>query len=177
MKPAVFLDRDGVLNKVVFRDGKLSTPFDPEEMEFLPGVKEAMARLKQIGYWCLVITNQPNAGKDFSFETLRIMNEILHDELGVDEVYCCSHGDESGCDWYKPRPGMIVRAVMDFDIDLSHSWVIGDRWRDIELAENVGLSSILINSEATKYDNRVLSPTVQADSLLAVAGWIVSPQM
>jgi len=174
MKPAVFLDRDGVINKVVFRDGKLSVPFSSEELEFLPGVREAILELKKKGYWCLVVTNQPNAGKDFSFETLFLMHQRLKDELGVDVVYSCPHGDNSNCLWFKPRPGMIQEAAHSFDLDIGRSFVIGDRWRDIELAKNAGCRSVLIPSEATKFDNRVLAPDYTAANLLEAARLIIS---
>ena len=172
-RKAVFLDRDGIISRVVFRDEGLSTPFTLSEMEFYPQVGEAVELLKEKGFLCIVITNQPEAGKNFPLETLWEMHDRLKNELGIDQVYSCSHGNDAGCTWYKPQPGMILQAVKDFDIDLKSSFVIGDRWRDMDLGKNTGCRRVLVVSEATIFDNRPLESDFKVTSLFEAAELIV----
>ena len=169
-KKAIFLDRDGVINEIIIRNGKLSVPYSLKEFKILPGVLEAINLFKKTGFLCVVVTNQPEIGSgDFSNEDLKSIHDFMKDTLSLDTVYFCPHNLDGRCDCRKPKPGMIRRAVEEFGIDLSKSFIIGDRWRDMEMGKAVGCRTILINSEATRLDNRIVNADFTADNLLEAA--------
>src|SRR3989344_4054226 len=146
-KGAVFIDRDGVINAIALRDGKLSVPFRLEDFKILPGVKEAVDILKNKGFVCVVVTNQPDIQRgNLSPEALSAMHEFMKKETGVDAVYFCPHDKDGECDCKKPKTGMIRQAVADLEIDLERSWVVGDRWRDIELGKAAGVKTVLVKT-------------------------------
>jgi D-glycero-D-manno-heptose 1,7-bisphosphate phosphatase len=145
---AVFLDRDGVINRALERDGLPYSPASLGEFEILPGVAAACARLKRAGYLLVVATNQPEVGRG----TLKKeMVEKIHAEmcrlLPIDRVEVCYHpGKElSDCDCRKPKPGMLLRAERALGIDLSQSWMVGDRWRDVDCGHAAGCRTIFID--------------------------------
>jgi len=146
VRRAVFLDRDGVLNAPVIRQGK---PYPPESLaalEILPGVPQALSDLRAAGYLNIVVTNQPDVatGKQ-RIEVVEAMHDRLLKELPLDAVKVCYHTDEQKCDCRKPKPGMLLEAAKDFGIDLSRSFLVGDRWRDIAAGQAVGCSSFFVN--------------------------------
>lgn len=147
-RTAVFLDRDGVINRALERDGKPYPPRSLSEFEILPGVPEACAALKKAGFLLIVATNQPDVGRG----TLeREIVEAIHAEmcrrLPIDRVEVCYHpgGGLSDCDCRKPRPGMLLRAAGELGIDLGRSWMVGDRWRDIDCGHAAGCRTIFID--------------------------------
>jgi D-glycero-D-manno-heptose 1,7-bisphosphate phosphatase len=151
-RKAVFLDRDGVLNKAIIKNRKPYPPSSISELKILDGVYMGLMLLRQSGYKLIVITNQPDVSRGIT--TMEIVNEInnrIIDLLNVDEIISCFHDDNDNCDCRKPKPGMILEATKKWNIDLSSSYLIGDRWRDIQTAKNIGLSSILINYD---YDEK-----------------------
>ncbi len=145
---AVFLDRDGVINRALEREGKPYPPRSLSEFEILPGVPEACRRLKQAGFILVVATNQPDVGRDMLEK--RIV-EAIHVEmcrrLPIDRVEVCYHpgGEQSNCDCRKPKPGMLLRAARELGIDLAQSWMVGDRWRDVDCGYAVGCHTIFID--------------------------------
>ena len=157
---AVFLDRDGTLNRHI---GFLTRP---EEMELLPGAAEAVRLLNRAGYLAIVVTNQPVIARgDCSFETLQEIHNKLETLLGregafLDGIYYCPHHPDAGfpgelpaykgpCSCRKPQPGLLLHAVADFHIDLSQSYMIGDRDADVETGRRAGcLQSLLIETNA-----------------------------
>jgi len=147
-KKAIFLDRDGVINKVIFREGKASCPWKIEEFEFLPQVRETLKELKEMGFLNIVITNQPDVKRGFlSFEELKKMTNILFENLAIDEIKICPHDDEDNCNCRKPKPGLILETAKKYGIDLKQSFFIGDSWRDVKAGKRAGCKVILIKAD------------------------------
>jgi D-glycero-D-manno-heptose 1,7-bisphosphate phosphatase len=147
---AVFLDRDGVINRVVVQNGKPHPPSSPRDFELYQDVIHECARLKAANFLLVVITNQPDVGRGVqSRETVEAMHLKLQSALpSVDRIEICYHGGErhgQPCDCRKPRPGLILRAATELNIDLTESYVIGDRWRDIDCARAAGCRAIFID--------------------------------
>jgi len=145
---AVFLDRDGVINRALERDSQPHSPASLSEFEILPEVPEACRRLKQAGFLLVVATNQPDVGRG---ALKREIVEMIHAEmcrlLPIDRVEICYHPGKgaSNCDCRKPKPGMLLRAARELDIDLAQSWMVGDRWRDVDCGDAAGCRTILID--------------------------------
>src|SRR5208337_2844630 len=136
---AVFLDRDGVINRAFVREGRPLPPPTLQELEILPGVPEALNDLKRQGYKLLVVTNQPDVGRGtLSRQTLDAMHQALRAQLPLDDILVCGHTDQDQCDCRKPLPGMLLDAARKHDIDMAASFMVGDRWRDIEAGYNAG---------------------------------------
>lgn len=136
---AVFLDRDGVINRSMMRDGKPYAPTHVSEFELLPGVPAALSRLRQHGFLNIVVTNQPDiaTGKQRR-EDLDALHERLKTELAIDAIKTCCHLDADDCVCRKPKPGLLLEAAREFDIDLGASFMVGDRWRDIAAGQRAG---------------------------------------
>ena len=148
--PAVFLDRDGVLNRPLIRDGLPFPPVTAEQLEIYPDVPEGSARLKQAGFILIVVTNQPDVGRGTqSREILDGMHAKLRMAVpALDAIEVCYHAGAShgeSCDCRKPRPGMLLRAAAEHGIDLKRSFLIGDRWRDVDCAHAVGCRAVFID--------------------------------
>lgn len=146
--PAVFLDRDGVINRALTRDGKPYPPSSLAEFEILHGVVEACARLKQAGFLLVVVTNQPDVGRGtLKQEVVETIHAHMCRALPIDRVEVCYHPGKgaSECDCRKPRPGMLLRAARELSIDLARSFMVGDRWRDIDCGHAAGVTTILID--------------------------------
>jgi D-glycero-D-manno-heptose 1,7-bisphosphate phosphatase len=149
LRRAVFLDRDGVLNRPVVRNGLPRPPFRVGEFELYEDVADGCARLKAANFLLVVITNQPDVGRaQQTRETVEAMHLKMQSALpGLDRIEVCYHAGErygQRCDCRKPRPGMILRAAAELKIDLGASYVIGDRWRDIDCARATGCRAIFI---------------------------------
>ena len=153
---AIFLDRDGVLNDAVTVDNKPYPPKSVDELIISSGAKEGMNRLKELGYLLIVITNQPDVVRGTtSMQTVNEINNYLRQELIIDDIFCCFHDNTDNCECRKPKPGMIFSAAIKWDIDLTRSFMAGDRWRDIETGKNAGIKTILIDHN---YDEKYLEP-------------------
>lgn len=140
---AVFLDRDGVINKAVVREGRPYPPASAGEFELLSGVVEACALLKQAGFLLVVVTNQPDVGRGTqSRATVDAMHEKMCSLLPIDRIeICCDPGRGEPSKMRKPAPGMLLAAACDLGIDLSRSYMIGDRWRDIDAGVAAGCAA------------------------------------
>ena len=138
MKRAVFLDRDGVINRAVVRDGKPHPPESADVLEIIDGVGGALERLRVAGYLLIVVTNQPDVarGKQ-SRQTIELMHAQLLDRLPLDEILPCYHDGDS-CECRKPKPGALIGAADRLQLDLTRSFTVGDRWRDIEAGQRAG---------------------------------------
>ena len=149
VKRAVFLDRDGVINRPVIRDGKPYPPTCLEEFEMLPGVAEACAKLKAAGFLLVVATNQPDVGRGtLARETVEAMHAKMSGAIRLDRIEVCydggaAHGQPS--EFRKPAPGMLLRAARELGIDLHQSWMVGDRWRDIDCGAAAGCRTVFID--------------------------------
>jgi len=146
MRPAVFLDRDGVINRPIIRGGKPYPPTSPEEVEILPGVIDALTALHEAGYWLIVVTNQPDVARSSTSKALvESINVRLQSELPLDAILTCFHDEPDRCDCRKPKPGLLLTAARDFEVDLSASFMVGDRWRDVEAGRRAGCRTIFID--------------------------------
>jgi len=145
---AVFLDRDGVINRALEREGKPYPPTKLTEFGILPEVPAACAKLKQAGFLLVVVTNQPDVGRGTLKQEIV---EMIHAEmcrwLPIDRVEVCYHAGkgQSDCDCRKPKPGMLLRAARELGIDLAQSWMVGDRWRDVDCGRAAGCRTIFID--------------------------------
>jgi D-glycero-D-manno-heptose 1,7-bisphosphate phosphatase len=146
LKRAVFLDRDGVINRAVVRDGKPYPPASLVELEILPGVHEALRQLHDASYLLVVVTNQPDVARGTTKrEDVELMNTFLASQLPIDDFKTCYHDSRDKCSCRKPLPGALLEAAQDYDIDLSKSFMVGDRWRDVEAGAAAGCKTFFIN--------------------------------
>jgi len=146
MRQAVFLDRDGVINRAVVREGKPYPPANLTELEILPGVLEALNSLHNEGWLLIVVTNQPDVARGTTaLSNVETINRHLQQCLPIDEFRVCYHDNQSGCDCRKPLPGLLTAAALTHDIDLNRSYMVGDRWRDIEAGKHAGCKTFFID--------------------------------
>ena len=148
LRRAVFLDRDGVINRALVRDGKPYPPGRLGEFEILPETAPACAKLKAAGFLLVVATNQPDVGRGtLAREAVEEIHRSMCQSLALDRVEVCYHPGkgQSDCDCRKPRPGMLLHAAEELGIDLRRSWMIGDRWRDIDCGAAAGCRTIFID--------------------------------
>ena len=175
MSRAVFLDRDGVINRALEREGKPYSSASLSEFEIFPEVPEACRRLKQAGFLLVVATNQPDVGRGtLKQETVEAIHAEMRRRLPIDRVEVCYHPGNglSDCDCRKPKPGMLLRAARELGIDLVQSWMVGDRWRDVACGHAAGCRTIFIDrgyAEALKQQ-----PDFRAKNLLEAAEIILA---
>lgn len=170
---AVFLDRDGVLNRQVIRNGKPYPPDSLAQLEIFPEAAGCLDRLKQAGYFLAVVTNQPDIARGTqSIEVLELMHARMLRELPLDDVRVCFHDDKDSCDCRKPKPGLILQTAGQYDLDLSRSFMVGDRWRDIDAGHTAGCRTVLIDYG---YQERGPShpPDATVTSLEQATDWIL----
>jgi D-glycero-D-manno-heptose 1,7-bisphosphate phosphatase len=171
---AVFLDRDGVLNLAVVRGGKPYAPRDLSEFQILPGVPEATSELRRAGFDLIVVTNQPDVARGkMARAMVEAMNARLKSELSVDEILTCYHDDGDGCTCRKPQPGFMLQMRDERGIDLLRSFVVGDRWRDLEAGRNAGCRTVFIDHHYVEACPPHLADHV-CSSLEQAARWILS---
>lgn len=172
MNRAVFLDRDGVINKTIFKMGKPRAPYSMEEFAFIDGVEEAVKKLKADGFLTIIVTNQPDVARGWvGMDKVELVNNFVLKTLQVDEVKSCFHTNEDNCDCRKPRPGMILEAAKKFKIDLAQSFMVGDRLSDVEAGQRAGCTSILVGEGDGATG---IMPDYQCENLLAASSWILS---
>lgn len=172
MRRAVFLDRDGVLNRAVVRNGKPFPPATVEEFEILPGVREALTALNRAGFLLIVATNQPDvaSGKQRR-EVVEAMNRKLREALPLDDIKVCYELDSPTSTRYKPKPGMLLEAAQEWNIDLTRSYMVGDRWRDVGAGRRAGCFTIFIDRG---YDEPVMeTPDAVCADLPEAAAFIL----
>lgn len=146
MRRAVFLDRDGVINRALVREGKPYPPASLAEMEVLPGVAQALTALREAGFLLIVVTNQPDVARGTtSREVVEEINKHLAACLAIDEFRTCFHDSGDGCDCRKPLPGALLAAAKIHGIDLDKSYMVGDRWRDTEAGQRAGCKTIFVD--------------------------------
>ena len=180
MKPAVFLDRDGAINEEMGYINHIS------RFVLLPQVIPAIRRLNQAGFKVVVVTNQSGAARGYFapdlVEQVHTHMQRLLEEGGarLDGIYTCLHGPEAGCSCRKPKPGLIWQAARDLDLDLARSYMVGDRYKDLETGANAGVPKgilALTGYGRGEYEYLGASGKVQpvyvAADLLAAARWIV----
>jgi len=147
MRPAVFLDRDGVLNRLVLAGDRPVAPRTFRDFSLLPGVGRAVRRLRRTGFVVVVVTNQPEIARGrLPQADLELMHLRLRSLLLVHGVYTCPHDDSDFCHCRKPLPGLLFRAARDWSIALRHSFIVGDSWRDIAAGRAAGCRTVLLSS-------------------------------
>jgi D-glycero-D-manno-heptose 1,7-bisphosphate phosphatase len=186
MNKAVFLDRDGTVNEEV---GYLD---DLSKLRLIPGTGSAIRRLNKAGFTVVLVTNQSGVARGYFPESLvdeahaRLRELLKSDGARIDAVYYCPHHPKEGnshytvdCDCRKPRTGLIDRAVKELAIDIKRSFMVGDKWSDVELAQRAGVRAVLVTSgfapddPGNKRPERVHDPDFTAPDLMAAAEWII----
>ena len=156
------MDRDGVINKVIVRDGKPFSPRKLEEFILNDGIGEVVDKLRGLGFIVIVITNQPDLARgEITQDLLDRMMERLRSLATVDDVYICPHDDHHQCSCRKPKPGMLLEAAEKWGIDLRASFIIGDTWKDMEAGKRAGCQTILLDAVY----NQDVAPNFRVSSL------------
>ena len=170
---AVFLDRDGVINQAIVRDGKPYPPASVDELVIVPEAPQALEDLKRAGFLLIVVTNQPDIarGKQ-SLTAVEAIHQALREALPIDDFFLCPHDDADGCDCRKPHPGLLLRCAEKYQVDLPRSFMVGDRWRDIEAGANAGCATVWLDYGYREKRSSV-APSATVASLRAAADWIL----
>ena len=172
-RQAVFLDRDGVLNRVEVSHGLPRSPVCVEDVEILPGVPEALKCLRDAGFLLIVVTNRPDVARGIvSLEAVTRLHREMQRTLGLDDVCICPHDDAAHCTCRKPAPGLLLSAAAKWGLDLPACYMVGDRWRDIEAGRQAGCTTILVDygyADALRSE-----PDRRVASMCDAAAWILS---
>jgi D-glycero-D-manno-heptose 1,7-bisphosphate phosphatase len=172
MTRAVFLDRDGVLNAAVVRDGRPHPPSGLDETRILEDVPQALRLLKEAGMQLAVVTNQPDVARGTQRrEVVEQINAWLGSILPLDRFEVCYHDEADGCDCRKPKPGLILRSARALGVDERAGFVVGDRWRDIDAGKAAGCRTVWIDRGYK--EKRPSGYDCRAASLLEAAQWII----
>ena len=146
MRRAVFLDRDGVINRAVIRNGKPHPPASLEELAIIPDAGEALRVLKDLGFVLIVVTNQPDVARGVqSRDVVEAINDRLREALPIDDIFVCYHDDSAACACRKPKPGLLLAAAAKWEVRLDGSYMIGDRWKDIAAGQAAGCATVWID--------------------------------
>jgi D-glycero-D-manno-heptose 1,7-bisphosphate phosphatase len=173
VRRAVFLDRDGVLNRPVIREGKPYPPAGLHHLEIFPDAPAALAALREAGFRLYVVTNQPDVARGVQTrDEVEQIHRALSDALPLDGFYVCYHDDGDACECRKPKPGLLLAAAEEHGISLRESYMIGDRWRDVEAGQRAGCRTVWLDFG---YAER--GPAAPADftvrSITEAAAWIL----
>ena len=165
MKSAVFLDRDGVVNLAYTRSGKPYPPKDLSQLVILPDVKESVKKLTKYGFVIVVVTNQPDISNGNSnFEIVNELHKEISSLTGIENFYVCPHIDSDNCKCRKPKPGLLLKAAEDLNLDVKKSYMVGDRWRDVGAGQSAGCKNFFIDYNYS--EKRPVEPFVTVSSLL-----------
>jgi D-glycero-D-manno-heptose 1,7-bisphosphate phosphatase len=166
---AVFLDRDGILNRAIVRDGRPFPPSRLEELEILSGIIASLSRLANSRYIFIGITNQPDVARGTQSRSIvESFNALIQSRLPIREIFVCYHDNGDHCDCRKPKPGLILQAAKNYGLDLSNSWMVGDRWKDIAAGKAAKLKTIFVDYHyAETYEGLPADFTVEDTSFLA----------
>lgn len=172
---AAFLDRDGVINRALIRDLKPYSPRRLEDFRVLPGVPQAVGRLKQAGLLIIVVTNQPDIGNGFVTDSVMAeMHDRLRAQVPVDDIRMCPHSQTAGCDCRKPKTGMLLAAAADYGIDLKASFMVGDRFSDMLAGAAAGCYTVFVRRGYAESRNRRVPADSTVRSLPEAARLILS---
>ena len=191
MDGAVFLDRDGVINELVYyaEHGVVDSPFTAQQFKLIPGASEAIKMFHELGFKVIIASNQPGMAKGyFSQETFDSIRQRMSDELAEEgasfeaEYYCFHHpeakveGLKANCGCRKPKPGLLLQAAKNLKIDLCQSWMIGDGLTDIQAGKSAGCRTILLGRMKCELcrlmDDQDARPDYVAANLLEAANLI-----
>jgi len=162
-----------VINRPVIRDGRPYPPPDENGLEILPGVEKALARLHDAGFHLVVVTNQPDVARGTQTrEAIDRMHARLSSVLPLDDIRVCPHDDADGCACRKPEPGLLQDAARHADLSLADSFMVGDRWRDIEAGQRAGCTTVFIDWGYE--ERRPENPDAVVGSLSEATDWILT---
>lgn len=173
LRKAIFLDRDGVINQSIVKNGKPYPPSSLAEVRIIDGVAEALVNLRQAGFLLIVVTNQPDVARGtIANSVVTEINSFLQKQLPLDDVFVCIHDDKDKCYCRKPLPGLILQAARKYNIDLKQSFMVGDRWKDMGAGRCAGCKTIWID---LGYDEKKpsVTPDHVARSLAEAVPWIL----
>ena len=174
---AVFLDRDGVINEPIVRDGKPYPPASLDQLKLTANAAELLRQLKEHGFLLIVVTNQPDVRRGATKkQTVEQIHTALAGQLPIDDFFVCFHDDEDGCQCRKPLPGLLREAERKYNIAVEKSFLIGDRWRDIQAGAAVGCRTVLIDYG---YEERKSKhpPHAVVSSLTEAVNWILKQEV
>jgi len=182
MNSAVFLDRDGVINKLIYHQeqGIIDSPFNTEQFQLLPNVGKAIKKLHDMGHKIIIVSNQPGVAKgNMTQETFGKIRQTMEEELAKDgafldgEYYCFHHPEaklkrlKANCECRKPKPGLLHQAAQDMDIDLSKSWMIGDGLTDVKAGKEAGCRTILLGKMKCELCHLMAEENVRPDVIVS----------
>jgi D-glycero-D-manno-heptose 1,7-bisphosphate phosphatase len=176
LRAAVFLDRDGVINRALVRRGKPAAPRRLEDFRLLPGAAAAVRDLKAAGLAVIVITNQPDIGNGLvPAEVVEAMHRKLRARIPVDDILVCPHRQDAGCNCRKPRPGLILAAASRLGLDPRRSAMVGDRMTDVMAGQAACCYTVLIRRRGGYPESRkfVCRPDATAGSLRVAVGLLL----
>lgn len=163
MERAVFLDRDGVINKTMIRNGKSCPPANPSELEIFPDIAENLGRLHSAGFKIIVVTNQPDVARGTQTrEMVESINSVIKLRLAIDEFLVCYHDTADRCSCRKPKPGLLLQSAEKYGLSLNNCFMVGDRSSDMEAGKSAGCRTILIGYQATK--GKAVHPDYRVDN-------------
>ena len=175
VRRAIFLDRDGVLNEAVVREGKPYPPDTASAVRLVDGAIEMLPRLKQLGFLLLVVTNQPDVARATqTIAEVEAINDVLRAVLPLDDFFMCLHTGD-GCDCRKPKPGLLLQAAERYGLSLPDCYMIGDRWRDIDAGAAAGVPGVWINYGYAERGPGA-TPVVEVRTLREAVDWIVNQE-
>lgn len=173
LRPGVFLDRDGVVNRAMVHAGLPFPPSAVADLEMLPGVETACAAFRRADIAVVVVTNQPDVVRGTTTrQAVDEINSALRSMLPIDDLMVCFHDDDDGCECRKPAPGLLLQAAERLSIDLARSVMVGDRWGDIEAGRRAGCSTVWI--EQGYSERRPDHQDVTMQSLYDAVPWILA---
>lgn len=172
MRAAVFLDRDGVLNETVLRNGVPHPPASVEELAILPGVEEACGALRDAGLALICVTNQPDVSRGTQpREAVDRINAVVLARLHLDAICVCWHDDGDACACRKPRPGLLLASAERMNVDLRRSVMVGDRWRDVAAGKAAGCRTVFVDRGYA--ETRAEAPDLVVRNLADAVSWIL----
>jgi len=170
MKKAVFLDRDGVVNRLIARNGEFFSPRQLSDLHIVEDAENCLRRLQRAGFLNIVVTNQPEIARGLlNRETLDAIHRRLRAMLALDGILVCPHDDKDGCSCRKPKPGMLLAAADQWELDLAASFLIGDRGKDVAAGREAGCCTVLIDCPY----NRDVRPDQRVGSLTEAVQFIL----
>ncbi len=169
----VFLDRDGVLNKAFPEGDTTRPPASVAELELLPGVPEALAKLRGAGFVLVVVTNQPDVARGKQTRAaVEAINAKLRGDLPLLDCFACYHDSGDKCHCRKPKPGLLLDAAARHELDLDSAFLVGDRWSDIVAAHAAGCRAVLIETPFSNAER--CRPDHTAPDITNAVNWILA---